>query len=113
MHVAASLLVIVLADLYDQKDRESDLSQAQCALDTITTCLTKLTESWAIARQALRAVEAMRSEYAVGETNSEPFDVDEFFREVSKIDFSSMWDLKDLTDPNSGDSQASQPFFFC
>ncbi|OCF55046.1 hypothetical protein L486_07156 [Kwoniella mangroviensis CBS 10435] len=65
LHVAGSFFILLLADLYDQPDKLVQRRQAEEGLDHVVSYLNLLAGSWAIASQALEAIQKMRHEYAV------------------------------------------------
>ena len=94
MHVAGSVLLL-LADLYDSETHQTEQTMAQSAVDSIFSSLRHLSKSWAIAGQALSALENMRAEYAVGTDSSQSLDLDSFFEEELRMAFSSFTDMPD------------------
>jgi hypothetical protein len=94
MHVAGSVLLL-LADLYDSETHQTERTMAQSAVDSIFSSLRHLSKSWAIAGQALSALENMRAEYAAGTDSSQSLDLDSFFEEELRMAFSSFTDMPD------------------
>jgi hypothetical protein len=66
LYVAGSVLVLILADLFDQDGKATQRETAHRSLDEVVSLLSVLAESWGCARQALNALNALKPEYGVG-----------------------------------------------
>ncbi|GAA6010739.1 hypothetical protein JCM10207_005819 [Rhodosporidiobolus poonsookiae] len=65
LFVPASCLVLLLADLYGDKARQTEIGQIRAALDQLSTLLTALSDTWGTAQQAVAALVSLKREYAV------------------------------------------------
>ncbi|CAH0043679.1 unnamed protein product [Clonostachys solani] len=89
---AASTLILVLADLYDQPKYEQELEKATAALNELLGLMRILSESWGLAGQCVQAVTEMQNEYAVAVDN-----IPKFPAEFDIMNFQSAATLLDIS----------------
>jgi hypothetical protein len=61
MFVASSVLILIVADQYDQPNHIDSITKARNALDELDILLGRLSSSWALTGHALSRLRAMRS----------------------------------------------------
>lgn len=90
MFVASSVLILILADSYDQPSYVDCISKAQNALDELDRLLDQFSTSWALAGHALSRLRALRIADEVNSLAPAPLEPD--------LDFSMLDELFSFPD---------------